>query len=54
MVDNSRKLQVHDFERGRIGPVDVLEQLHRRLLARDRLGRIGERTQGRSVVEGKE
>ena len=38
--------EVDDFERGRIGPVDVLEQLHRRLQAGDGLGRVDERAQG--------
>ena len=38
--------QVHGFERRGIGPVGVLEQHHRRLLARDGLDRVDERAQG--------
>ena len=39
-----------DAEGGRIGPVDVLEQLHRRLPAGDRLRRVDQRAQ-RLVLE---
>ncbi len=42
--------EVHHFESRRIGPVDVLEQHHRRLPAGDGLHRVGERPQ-RLVLE---
>jgi hypothetical protein len=42
--------EIHDFKLGRIGPVEVLEQHHRRLPAGDGLRRVDERAQ-RLVLE---